>query len=158
MNKVRSLGAGRAFTYWEPALRQWNIPMNEREFWDYWFKAEAPSDDMIGFARMLRARGILTFLLSNNFKKRAEYYGHYPWLRDAITKAYFSWQTGAVKPDRRAWNIILDEHRLRPGECLYFDDQEKNVQAASALGIHSFLFTSVDTLKKDVAAHADAPV
>ena len=41
--------------------------------------------------------------LSNNFKERALYYSHYPWIHDVVDKTYFSWKTGFIKPDIRAW-------------------------------------------------------
>lgn len=150
MDKVRQPGAGNAFTYWEPALKMWSVHLSEPEFWDYWFKGEKPSEKMIAFARELRAKGIKVFMLSNNFKERAEYYGQYPWIHEAVDKVYFSWQTGFIKPDPEAWKLVLFENNLKPEECIYFDDQEKNVKAAEAVGIKSFLFTDEAELEVTV--------
>ncbi len=119
MDKVRQPNAGLAWRYWEPVLKEWNINLSEKEFWDYWFKVEVQSDAMIRFAKELRAKGIKVFILSNNFKERAEYYGHYPWMHDAVDKVYFSWQTGFVKPDPRAWEFVLQENGLKPEDCIY---------------------------------------
>jgi HAD superfamily hydrolase (TIGR01509 family) len=148
MDKVRQPNAGSAFQYWQPVLREWKVNLSEHEFWDYWFKAEVQSDAMIALAKKLRGEGIKIFLLSNNFKERAEYYGHYPWLHDAIDKAYFSWQTGFIKPDPRAWELVLRENNLKPEDCVYFDDQEKNLKAAESVGIKSFMFTNETELEK----------
>jgi HAD superfamily hydrolase (TIGR01509 family) len=152
MDKVRQPNAGRAFTYWEPVLKDWNIRITEQEFWDFWFKAEKVSDRMVEFGRKLRKQGIKVFILSNNFKERAEYYGHYPWIHDAVDKLYFSWQTGFVKPDVRAWSSILEEHKLNAADCIYFDDQEKNLKAAESAGIESHLFTTEEELEKIIEA------
>jgi HAD superfamily hydrolase (TIGR01509 family) len=153
MASVRQPNAGSAFSYWHPILQKWGITMTEQEFWDYWFKAEAPSTQTISLAKKLRAKGIKVFVLSNNFKERADYYGHYPWMHDAIDKAYFSWQTGFVKPDARAWQAILNESNLEPSECLYFDDQQKNIDAATSVGIKSFIFTGEADLEKIILDH-----
>jgi HAD superfamily hydrolase (TIGR01509 family) len=150
MDKVRQQNAGKAFDYWQPALKEWNVHLNEQAFWDYWFGAEKQSDRMIAFAKELRAKGIKVFVLSNNFKERAEYYGHYPWIHDAVDKVYLSWQTGFVKPDPRAWELILRENNLKSDECIYFDDQEKNLKAAEGVSIKSFMFIDEATLEKDV--------
>ena len=107
MDKVRQPGAGSAFEYWRPALKDWNIDLPEQEFWRYWFGTEVQSESMIAFARELRNKGIKVFILSNNFKERSEYYGHYPWIHDTVDKVYFSWQTGFVKPDPRAWELVI---------------------------------------------------
>ncbi|MDB5195496.1 MAG: yihX [Parcubacteria group bacterium] len=148
MDKVRQPDAGNSFTYWEPALKEWKVNLSESEFWDYWFKAEHVSEEMVAFARSLRARGIKVFILSNNFKERAEYYRHYPWIHDAVDTVYFSWQTGFVKPDTRAWSSILEENHLDAEDCIYFDDQEKNLKAAQSVGIEAHLFTTEEELKR----------
>jgi putative hydrolase of the HAD superfamily len=147
MDDVRKPNADSAFSYWEPIFKEWNIQLNENEFWDYWFKGEIQSDKIIKYANDLKQKGIKIFILSNNFKERATFYGHYPWMHDTIDKAYFSWQTGFVKPDIRAWELILSENNLRPDECIYFDDQQKNLDSANSLGIKSYLFTNEEELE-----------
>ena len=66
MKEVRKPNAKPAFMYWEPILKKWNIKLTESEFWDYWFKAEIPSEKMIKYAQILRSKGIKVFILSNN--------------------------------------------------------------------------------------------
>jgi HAD superfamily hydrolase (TIGR01509 family) len=150
MDEVRQPNAGRSFEFWEPVLKGWGVDFSEEEFWDYWFSAEKVSEQMVTFARELRSKGIKVFILSNNFKERAEYYGHYPWVHDAVDKVYFSWQTGYVKPDSKAWSSILEEHQIEPESCIYFDDQEKNLKAAESVGISAFLFTTEEELESIV--------
>ncbi len=147
MDEVRQPNALPAFSYWEPVFKEWNIELKEKDFWEYWFGAEIPSDRMINYAGGLKQKGIKIFVLSNNFRERATFYEHYPWMHDIVDKAYFSWQTGFVKPDPRAWELVLKENNLKSGECLYFDDQEKNVESAKSLGIESFLFKKEEELE-----------
>jgi HAD superfamily hydrolase (TIGR01509 family) len=142
MDLVRRPNALPAFTYWKPFLEEWDVHLSEQEFWDYWFGAESSSEEMITLATDLRNKGVRVITLSNNFKERAEYYEHYPWMSEAVDKSYFSWETGFVKPDPKAWELVLSDFSLEPHECLYFDDQEKNLIAAESLGIKSFMFTS----------------
>jgi len=150
MNKVRQPNTGKSFNYWEPVLKEWNIKLSEQEFWKYWFEVEEPSERMISFAKKLKERGIKIFVLSNNFKERAEYYGHYPWMHEVVDKAYFSCQTGFVKPNTEAWKLVLKENNLEPEECLYFDDQEKNIKASEEVGIKAFMFINEVGLEKTV--------
>ncbi len=150
MGKIRKPNAGSAFSYWGPCLKEWNINLTEEEFWDYWFKAEIPSEKMIAFARNLKEKGVKVIILSNNFKERALYYGHYPWIHDAVDKTYFSWQTGFIKPDISAWKLVLSENNLNSNECIYFDDKEENLKAAESVGVKSFLFTTEEELEKNV--------
>ena len=151
MDLVRRPEAGPAFSYWKPVLTEWGVKLTEEEFWKYWFGAESPSDEMIALAKELKAKGIKVITLSNNFKERAEFYGHYPWMKETVDKTYFSWQTGLVKPDIEAWKLVLRDFTLEPSDCIYFDDQEKNLLAAQSIGIESFMFTSANDAKRIMA-------
>ncbi len=150
MEQTRRPNAGPAYKYWQPVLESWGVYLSEEEFWDYWFRVETVSQGMVDFAKELKEKGIMIVILSNNFKERADYYGNYIWIHEVVDKVYFSWQTGFVKPDLRAWENVLADCDLRPEECLYFDDQEKNITSAERVGIKSFLFTEEEELKKTV--------
>ena len=150
MECVRKPQAGPAFDYWEPVLKEWGVDLSEKEFWKYWFEAETPSMEMISLAKELKGKGITVITLSNNFKERAEFYGHYFWMSEVVDKAYFSWETGLVKPDTEAWRLVLGDFNLEPSECIYFDDQEKNLIAAQSIGIESFMFINPGETKRTI--------
>lgn len=148
MEIIRQPNVDNSFDYWGPVLKKWKLKFNEQEFWDYWFHTEKPCIEMLDAARLLKSKGIKTFILSNNFKERCAFYKNFSWLNEVFDKVYFSWQTGYVKPDPRAWELILKENDLKPNECLYFDDQLKNIKTAKSLGIPSFQFkTEHETCK-----------
>ena len=125
MEKVRKPNAEPAFSYWKNVLKEWKIEFTE----------------------------IKVFILSNNFKERADYYEQYPWMHEAIDKVYFSWQTGLVKPDVKAWQLVLSENNLKSEDCIYFDDQQKNLNSAESLGIKSYLFTNEGELERIINTH-----
>jgi putative hydrolase of the HAD superfamily len=150
MEKVRKPNAEPAYKYWREVLKEWKVDITENKFWDYWFGTEVQSEKMIAFAKQLRKSGIKVIILSNNFKERANYYDQYPWIHEAVDKVYFSWQTGFVKPDIRAWELILSENDLKGEECIYFDDQDKNLVASENAGIKAFKFINEEELEKIV--------
>jgi|HubBroStandDraft_6_1064221.scaffolds.fasta_scaffold132200_2 FMN phosphatase YigB (HAD superfamily) len=68
-----------------------------------------------------------------------------------------------MKPDPRIYNTCLAEMKLKPGEVLFLDDRPDNVDAASALGIHSLLFDTVESTSRrakrfDLPSLPDAPL
>jgi HAD superfamily hydrolase (TIGR01509 family) len=150
MGNIRKPNAEPAFSYWGPCLKEWGINFTEKEFWDYWFKEEFPSQRMIDFAKKIKEKGVKVIILSNNFRERASYYDHYPWIHEVVDKVYFSWQTGFVKPDVRAWELVLSENNLKAEECIYFDDKDKNIKASESVGIKSFIFGNEGELEKTV--------
>jgi HAD superfamily hydrolase (TIGR01509 family) len=149
MAKVRLPNAGDAFSYWAPYLKKWNIHLNCIEFFDFWFTAEKEVPEMIALAKELKNDGIKIFILSNNFKERAEYYDKtFPWLKEIAEKTYYSWQTGFIKPNAMAYKQLLLENNWKPGECIYFDDVLVNIEVAQSLGIKSCLFKDAAETKK----------
>lgn len=152
MDAARKPDAAPTFSHWLPALKEWNVNLDEEQFWDYWFGAEKVSERMVSFGQELRSKGVKVFILSNNFRERSEYYAQYPWVHEAVDKIYFSWQTGFVKPDPKAWTSILAENGLEAKDCVYFDDQEKNLKAAEGVGIRSFPFKDERDLEEKVRA------
>ncbi len=150
MKKTREKNAPGSFQYWKEAFVKWKIEMSESDFWKYWFGAETVDEEMVALAKDLREKGIKIFILSNNFKERAEFYKEYPWVSDSIDKVYFSYHTGFVKPDSRAWQHILEENNLQAEDCIYFDDQESNTLAAHKIGIESYLFENVEKTKETI--------
>lgn len=148
MDKVRKPNAEPAFNYWRPYIEEWGISFDEKQFWDYWFNAEKESSEMISLAQEIKQKDVKVIILSNNFKERSNFYNEYPALNQAVDKLYYSWKIGFVKPNPEAWKYVLDANDLKPEECIYFDDQDKNLKAAESLGIKAYMFVDALTTKE----------
>lgn len=145
MAEVRQPNAPSVFSLWEPYFKEWGIRFTEEEFLNYWFGVEGEDEEMFQIARDLKEKGVKIYILSNNFTERAKYYKQNfqslgTNLRDVFDKVYYSWETGYLKPNPRAYTHILEDQGLQPEECIYFDDSNGNVGVANGLGIKSFLF------------------
>lgn len=148
MPKLRNPGAGDAFTYWVPYLKEWNVNLSREDFFNFWFNAEKEVLDLVKVARKLKNKGVKIFILSNNFEERADYYKKNFSFLKMFDKVYYSWQTGLIKPDKKAFKNILSENNLKPEECLYFDNSKENVEAAKILGINAHFFGNTNTVKR----------
>lgn len=149
MAKVRMPGANPVFSYWRPHLQKWGLEMREQQFLDFWFNAETENTEMVMLGRELKQKGVRLFILSNNLRERSAYYReHFPFLSEIFEKQYYSWQTGYIKPDNRGFEMILKENNLDAKDCIFFDDSEANVEAASKLGIEAYVFAGVESVKE----------
>lgn len=61
-----------------------------------------------------------------------------------------SYQTGFIKPDPRAYQVILDKLNATPEECLFIDDQERYCTAAKEMGFQAVVYASVNQLRSDL--------
>lgn len=148
MAKIRKPKAGDAFNYWKTYLKKWKINLTRDQFFDFWFGAEKEDKELVKTAKQIKNKGIKIFILSNNFVERANYCEQNSLFLKIFNKVYYSWQTGYVKPNPEAFNNLLLEQNFKPEECLYFDNSKENVGVANNLGIKSFIFEGIDSLKK----------
>lgn len=149
MEQVRKPNSPKAFDLWKPYFDKWGLKLDEQEFFDFWFSGEHLIPELLDYAKSLRQKGLKVFVLSNNFRERTTYY------RQSLSEifkdldgSYFSWETGFVKPDKKAYLNILTENNLKPEECIYFDDSDKNVEVAGSLGIHSKKYEGLEATKR----------
>lgn len=54
------------------------------------------------------------------------------------------------KPDRRAYEILLERLKVGSKNCIFIDDKIRNVRGARLLGIEGILFTSPEALKVEL--------
>jgi putative hydrolase of the HAD superfamily len=88
-----------------------------------------------------RAAGRKLAILSNeldlfygaDFRKRLPLLRHF----DVVVDATY---TGILKPDRRAYELCLKELGLEPPQCVFVDDQLRNVLGAQQAGLRTVHF------------------
>ncbi|AVO46148.1 HAD family hydrolase [Phreatobacter cathodiphilus] len=57
-----------------------------------------------------------------------------------------SGDVGINKPDPRIYARLCEGFGLRPGDCLFIDDSQRNVEGARAVGMDAVLFTDAPSL------------
>lgn len=93
----------------------------------------------------LRERGYRVVLLSNtnpymmSWVMSNEFDGEGHSLAYYLDAAYESYKCGAMKPDAKFFNAVMEGERLIPSETLFIDDGPRNIEAAKALGIQTLL-------------------
>jgi 2-haloacid dehalogenase len=63
-----------------------------------------------------------------------------------------SGEEGVIKPDLRIFRILLERYAIAPEAAVFVDDNPKNAQAATTLGIHGIHFRSPALLRSDLRA------
>lgn len=91
--------------------------------------------------RAAHAAGVRLAILSNELDLfyGAEFRGRLPLLAlfEVIVDATY---TGILKPDPRAYRMVLDQLGLDGADCVFVDDQRRNVEGARAAGLRAVLF------------------
>ena len=107
---------------------------------------------MLAWQQQLKQRGLLTAILSNmgdNVLENME--RTFDWL-PRFDVLVWSYQVRMAKPAPAIYRLVLKRLGTRPEETLFLDDRPVNVEAARALGMLAFDFSTVDRLRADLIA------
>lgn len=102
------------------------------------------------FIRELKDRKVPIYLLSNAPTYFAEWAQRIDTLRlfDGIV---FSAPLKMAKPEPAIYQYLFQTYDLKPEECFFIDDLEKNIRAAKEAGMDGIIFTgSIDEVKEKI--------
>lgn len=108
-------------------------------------RADAPAEvirpEFLDTTKAARAEGMRLAVLSNELDLfyGADFRDKLPFLRqfDVIVDATY---TGILKPDPHAYRIVLDKLGLAARDCVFVDDQDRNIKGAETVGLRAVAF------------------
>jgi len=62
---------------------------------------------------------------------------------------FWSCELGSIKRDPETFPVVLDRIGRAAGDCLFVDDNPKNIASAARSGIEGILFEDADTLRRE---------
>jgi len=104
------------------------------DLFDRMAEVSHPRPRMLEAIRRIRARGLLTAALTNNFPSDAEDSGGRA-LRACFDDFFESSVLGLHKPDPRIYQHACRALNVAPNESIFLDDIGRNLKAARALGM-----------------------
>ncbi|MDP3948541.1 MAG: HAD-IA family hydrolase [bacterium] len=130
-------------------LPGWNWQNGVDAFLEYWFTTDATIDsEVMKEVEKIREKGFKCYLVSDQEKYRANYIMERLGLKNKFDGYFFSYQFGYMKSQPEYFAEIFKITGLKPEEFIYFDDDQKNVDIATSLGINAYFYTNIDDLKK----------
>lgn len=107
--------------------------------------------ETVAVAADLRARGVPLYALTNwsheTFPPQRGRFAFMDWFEGIVV----SGEEKVIKPDPRLFRILLERYGLVAAETVFIDDNPRNAQAATALGMHGLHFRSAAELRRDLA-------
>ena len=98
------------------------------------------ADYAIPWIQKLKSAGYQVLVLSNFSDKVKRDNEDAMDFLEYVDGGILSFQDKLIKPMPEIYHLILDRYHLTPGECVFMDDTQPNVDAARAIGIHAFRF------------------
>lgn len=98
------------------------------------------SDYAIPWIKELKQKGYKVLYLSNFSRKAdidcADALDFIPYTDGGI----LSYKERVIKPMPEIYQLLIDRYNLKPEECVFLDDTERNLTGASKFGIHTIHF------------------
>jgi putative hydrolase of the HAD superfamily len=107
-------------------------------------------EEVTAWVKELRGRGFKIGILSNmphefldNYEDKIEAFA-------VADYACFSCRVKLIKPERAIYEHALSRLGVEACEAVFFDDIQKNIDAANALGIRAFLWNGLEKAKENL--------
>lgn len=115
---------------------------------NHFILSEIPANCL--YLKELKDRGFKLYFLSNVNPVDLKYDKDNFSIFDLVDGEVYSCDVGYVKPEKYIYEIILEKYNLIPDESIFIDDNIKNVEAATNIGINSIYHRSLEGTKEEV--------
>lgn len=110
-----------------------------------------PIEGTVEILRELQAQSTPLYALTNwsheTFPVALELFDFMAWFSGVVV----SGQEGLIKPDPEIFRLLMRRYELRPEDLVYIDDNARNAQTASELGMHGIHFSGAEPLRRELA-------
>jgi len=150
-NEEQDRGRAFAVAVEEAAARHPDHRLLIAAYFERWDEMLAgPIEDAVAILEELKASGYELHALTNWSAET------FPFARDRFAflerfeSILVSADVGLIKPDPRIFELLLARIGRTPAECVYIDDNPKNVAAAAALGLDAIAFEGAARLRAEL--------
>lgn len=150
--QVATIGQARLPELLESRIGEWGYKGTVEDFVREWFTFEANHIDsrMLELARIVREKGVVVAIASNQEALRAEYIEHDMGFGEVFDSFYFSCNLGVKKEDPSFFEAILKEHRLSSEEVFFVDDSDGPIRSAQSIDIDVLKFSDIQSFEQSL--------
>lgn len=132
-------------------LEKWGINTSVDEIFKVWWSGETKINyPVLQIVDELRHIGIKTYLATDQEKNKAEYIMEQLGLSEHFDGAFLSYEMGFQKHDEEFWKVLVESLKTEPYKIIFWDDDQKNVDRAAAVGIEGRLYSDFGKFKGEV--------
>lgn len=107
-------------------------------------------ESAIPWLKDLKARGLNVYYLSNYSRTVIDAHHEALDFLPLMDGGVFSCDVYLLKPDPAIYRYLLRKYSLKPSECVFIDDLERNVQGARECGFHGIRCKTVEQTQTEL--------
>jgi epoxide hydrolase-like predicted phosphatase len=133
-------GLIREEEYWAYVKGKLGVDLGIGEIKELLANCYQTNEEVVDVVKRTRANGYKACICTNNFSTRIEAINNKFRLFENFDIVVLSYLVGAIKPELKIFQKLIEETGVLPNEIAYADDKPENVEAAKSLGINAFLY------------------
>ena len=106
--------------------------------------------DNFDYISRLKDKGYNLYILSNIAKESYEHVKSTIDIDKVFKGGVYSYQDKLLKPDRKIYELIVNRYNLNKDETMFFDDKQKNIDAACEFGLKGVLFRTIEDIENNL--------
>jgi putative hydrolase of the HAD superfamily len=107
------------------------------------------NNEIYDFIASLRAQGLKLAVLSNTIEAHSDYLRKQK-VYDGFDLVVLSHEVGLIKPNSDIYLHTLKRLGVSADEAVMVDDRLENIEAAQSIGMHGFVYRSIDEFKTNM--------
>ena len=115
-----------------------------------WYDILTPIESSVDSLKKLKQKGYKIYYLSNFHLAAFEYINNKYDLFKLFEGGVVSYKEKLLKPEKEIYEKILYRYSLEPGETLFIDDMEQNIEAAIKLGLKGIVLKEPRKLEDEL--------
>lgn len=117
----------------------------------HWMEMMTLKEESVAYLKECRKHGYRVYLLSNIGKESYEYLRERYAFFQMVDGMTLSFEERCIKPEPQIYQALLTRWRLSAADCVFFDDQPRNIQTAIRLGMRGIVFENIEQARKEAA-------
>ena len=114
-----------------------------------WMNLPHIQKDMVAYIEELR-KDHKVYLLSNAISSYLRNLMKKHNLERLFDKIYISAEIKKIKPNHNFFQHVIDDLKLNPSDCVMIDDNAKNIEGATSIGINGIVYKNLEDLRKNI--------
>ena len=106
--------------------------------------------DNFDYISRLKDKGYNLYILTNIAKESYEHVKSTIDIDKVFKGGVYSYQEKLLKPDRKIYELIVNRYNLNKDETMFFDDKQKNIDAACEFGLKGVLFRTIEDIENNL--------
>jgi putative hydrolase of the HAD superfamily len=136
--------------FWEGIISEFDLKITVKKLKEIVRENFKEIDGTRTIIEKLKNNGYKLGLLSNQAKEWVNYCEKQYDFHKLFHSRMYSFEISVCKPEKRAYELMLDRLQAKPEECLYIDDYDVNLMPAKKLGLVTLQFENSEKLKTDL--------